>query len=113
MVFHCKILQTIDAASQALQSKATDLSNASKRLKICLEELERYRREFQNVKKKANSIAEKWSMNPEFSKTRQKCHFNELCEDERLQDPESLFKMNIYYRVLGIIINQLKFLFFQ
>ena len=59
----------------------------------------------------ANIVAEKWSINPEFSKTRQrkvKRHFDELCEDERLQDPESLFKVNIFYRVLDIIINQLK-----
>jgi hypothetical protein len=111
LVFHCKILQTIDSASKALQSKATDLTNALKRLKICLEELERYRHEFENLKKEANSVAEKWSINPEFSKTRQrkvKRHFDELCEDERLQDPESLFKVNIFYRVLDIIINQLK-----
>ena len=36
LVFHCKILQTIDAASKALQSKATDLSSALKILKISL-----------------------------------------------------------------------------
>ena len=36
-----------------------------------------------------------------------KRHFDEICEDERLQDPESLFKVNIFYRVLDIIINQL------
>ena len=29
LVFHCKILETIDAASKALHSKAIDLSNAS------------------------------------------------------------------------------------
>ncbi|KAK9882001.1 hypothetical protein WA026_018852 [Henosepilachna vigintioctopunctata] len=55
----------------------------------------------------ANSVAEKWSINPEFSKTRQrrvKRYFDELSEDDRLQDPESLFKVNIFYRVLDIII---------
>lgn len=80
-------------------------------MKTCLEELERYRDEFENLKMEANSVAEKWSINPEFSKTRQrkiKRHFDELCEDERLQDPESSFKVNVFYRVLDIIINQLK-----
>lgn len=80
-------------------------------MKICLEELERYRHEFENLKIEANSVAEKWSITPEFSKTRQrkvKRHFDELCVDERLQDPESLFKVNIFYQVLDIIINQLK-----
>ena len=45
------------------------------------------------------------------TKTRQrkgKRHFDEIYADERLQDPESLFKVNIFYRVLGIIINQLR-----
>ncbi|KAK5643545.1 hypothetical protein RI129_007390 [Pyrocoelia pectoralis] len=55
LVFHCKILQTIDAASKALQSKAIDLSNASKRLQVCLEDLEKYRNEFENLKTQANS----------------------------------------------------------
>ena len=50
-------------------------------------------------------------MNPEFPKTRHrkvKRHFDEICEGERLQDPECLFKVNIFYRVLDIIINQLR-----
>ncbi|GBP84419.1 hypothetical protein EVAR_47806_1 [Eumeta japonica] len=88
-------------ASKALQSKATDLSNALKRLKICLEELERYRHEFVNLKMEANSVAEKWSITPEFSKTRQrkvKRHFDELCEDERLQDPEGFLTMLFLHR---------------
>uniref|UniRef100_A0A6M2DXZ6 Putative secreted protein n=1 Tax=Xenopsylla cheopis TaxID=163159 RepID=A0A6M2DXZ6_XENCH len=62
------------------------------------EELKRYRHEFVNLKIEANTVAAKWSITPEFSKTRQrkiKRHFDELCEDERLQDPESLFKVNI------------------
>ncbi|GBP87002.1 KDEL motif-containing protein 1 [Eumeta japonica] len=87
--------------SKALQSKATDLSNALKRLKICLEELERYRHEFVNLKMEANSVAEKWSITPEFSKTRQrkvKRHFDELCEDERLQDPEGFLTMLFLHR---------------
>ncbi|XP_026481919.1 zinc finger MYM-type protein 1-like [Ctenocephalides felis] len=115
LVFHCKILQIIDAASKALQSKDADLSNALKRLKTCLEQWKKYRHDFENLKLEANSVAEKWSITPEFSKTRQKKvkrHFDDLCEDERLQDPESLFKVNIFYRVLDIIINQLKSRFY-
>lgn len=71
----------------------------------------RYRHEFVNLKMEANSVTEKWSINSTFSKARQrkiKRHFDELCEDERLQDPDSSFKVNIFYRVLDIIINQLK-----
>ena len=37
-----------------------------------------------------------------------KRHFAELCEDERFQDPDSLFQVNIFCRVLDTIINQLR-----
>lgn len=80
-------------------------------MQVCLEDLEKYRKEFEDLKMQANNIAVKWSINPEFSKTRQrkvKRHFDEICEDERLQDSESFFKVNIFYRVLDIIINQLR-----
>ena len=105
------LLQTINAASKALQSKAIDLSNASTRLQACLEDLEKYRNEFGVLKTQSNSIAKKQSINPEFPKTRQrkvKRHFDEICEDERLQELKSLFKVNIFYRVLDMIINQLR-----
>lgn len=55
-IFHCKILQNTDTASKALQSIGTDISNALKCLKICLEELENYRYELVNLKMKANSV---------------------------------------------------------
>lgn len=65
LVFHCKILPTIDAAFKAFQSKTTDFSNTLKRLKICLEKLERYRHV--NLKMEAKTVVEKWSITPEFS----------------------------------------------
>uniref|UniRef100_A0A2H1W7G9 SFRICE_021061 n=1 Tax=Spodoptera frugiperda TaxID=7108 RepID=A0A2H1W7G9_SPOFR len=44
LVFNCKILQTIDAASKALQSKNIDLSISSNLLQVCLEDLEKYQK---------------------------------------------------------------------
>lgn len=39
-----------------------------------------------------------------------KCrHFDDRCKDEYLEDTESSFQTNVFYRVLGIIINQLSF----
>ena len=49
-----------------------NLSNASKRLQVCLEELYKYRHEFGDLKMQANSVAEKWSINPKFPKTHQR-----------------------------------------
>ncbi|KAJ8928673.1 hypothetical protein NQ314_018767 [Rhamnusium bicolor] len=37
---------------KALQYKITDLSQASKRLEVCLEELKKYRHEFEDLKTK-------------------------------------------------------------
>ena len=34
-------------------------------------------------------------------------HYDELCEDERLSDPESNFRVNVFNASLDIIINQL------
>ncbi|XP_068233478.1 uncharacterized protein [Palaemon carinicauda] len=51
---------------------------------------------------------------PEFEKKRlrtEKRHFGELCEDQRLEDPESLCRVTIYYRTLDIITTQLNFRF--
>ena len=56
-------------------------------------------------------VVEKWSINPEYPKGHQrkvKRYFYEIFEDDRLQDPESLFKVNVFYSVLDIIINQLR-----
>ena len=36
-----------------------------------------------------------------------KQHYDELCEDERLSDPESHFRVNVFNASLDIIVNQL------
>ena len=44
---------------------------------------------------------------------RVKQHYEELCEDKRLSDPESHFRVNIFNANLDIIINQLPLNFFR
>lgn len=55
----------------------------------------------------AKSVKELRSITPQFSKIYQgkvKHPFDEFCEDERLQDPKSFFKKNIFYRVLYLLL---------
>ncbi|XP_068224801.1 uncharacterized protein, partial [Palaemon carinicauda] len=75
-----------------LQSKAVDLAKAADLLKVCMDVMCRLRNQFEDVKKEATDIAQKWSIRPEFEKKRLhtvKRQFGELCEDQRLEDPES------------------------
>jgi hypothetical protein len=43
----------------------------------------------------------------EMRRGRVKCHFDELCEDERLSNGESYFRINVFNASLDIIISQL------
>lgn len=89
-MFHY-ISQTIDVASEVLQSEITDLSTF-KHLLVCLEDLQKYHNEFKDLKTQSNSIAVESSINPEIPKTRQRKmrhHFNEVCENEHPQDTKN------------------------
>ncbi|XP_066943509.1 52 kDa repressor of the inhibitor of the protein kinase-like [Macrobrachium rosenbergii] len=93
---------------------SVDLAKAADLLKVCMDEMCRLRNQFEDVKKEATDIAQKWSIRPEFEKKRLrtvKRHFGELCEDQRLEDPESLCRVTVYYRTLDIITTQLNFRF--
>lgn len=110
LVFHCQNFTYNRGSSKALQSKAIDLSNASQCLGVCLIEVERFRHKFGALKTSANRLAEKWSINAEFSKSLQRkvtYDFAEICENKLLQKVESLIKVNIFYPVLDINIIQL------
>ncbi|XP_064109641.1 uncharacterized protein LOC135217606 [Macrobrachium nipponense] len=97
-----------------LQSKAVDLAKAADLLKVCMDEMCRLRNQFEDVKKEATDTAQKWSIRPEFEKKRLrtvKGHFGELYEDQRLEDPESLCRVTVYYRTLDITTTQFNFRF--
>lgn len=81
LVFHCKILQTIDATSKAVQSRFIDISNAPNQLQVCLGEL--WKR-FKNVR---ISVVEKWPVSID------QRNFYEICGDEWFQDSESLINL--------------------
>ena len=62
------------------------------------------------LKKTATTLANSWGMVVTFKQKRtgrKKRFFDELCEDERLADPENHFKTSVLYACLDIVIAQL------
>ena len=97
--------------SKLLQSPEQSLCKAAKLLNDTTEQLQRYRHEFSEVKNSAETVAKTWGTECVFKskrKIRTKKFFDELSEDQRLHDPEQMFKVNVFYANLDIIINQMK-----
>uniref|UniRef100_A0A096MHE8 HAT C-terminal dimerisation domain-containing protein n=1 Tax=Poecilia formosa TaxID=48698 RepID=A0A096MHE8_POEFO len=85
-----KILECINAASQLLQAKDTDILKAFDLL-VLME----FRKKFDEVKSATLALAAKWGSQTQFETTRArkvKRHFDELSEDCRLTDAESNFR---------------------
>lgn len=106
----CKILEEINLASQILQAPQLDLSKASKCLKMSLENLKNYRNKYEDLKTDATSIAKRWNISPLFREKRQhkpKKQYDEYDTNYLFYNQEYYFKVNIYYKVFDIVINQL------
>lgn len=75
----------------------------------------KYPHELANLKLQVITVAQKWSINPEFLKTCRKKVKQQFCKiytNKRFRYPESFFEVNVLYRVLDIIIDQLGSRFF-
>lgn len=110
IVIQAKILENVNSVSKMLQSKDMDLSSATKLIDNANKVLSNFRNNYEEVKRTAVSLAENWGIQAKFENKRVKKvkqHFDELCVDERLQDPEARFKTTVFYRCLDIAINQL------
>ena len=105
-----KVLEHLHAVSQMLQRKDADIQKAVCLIQNAVQCLTTYREDFAEVKRSAQAVAQKWGVRCEFTQVRARRvrrHYDELCEDERLSDPESLFRVNVFNASLDIIINQL------
>ncbi|OCT96206.1 hypothetical protein XELAEV_18013881mg [Xenopus laevis] len=110
IVLQSKILDHINSISKMLQSEKMDLSKAAHLICNAKEDLRKYRSNFEDAKQNAILLAEKWGIATKFENKRiakVKRHCDELCQDERLEDPETRFKTEIFYGSLDIIIAQL------
>ncbi|CAL8324509.1 unnamed protein product [Boreogadus saida] len=93
-----------------LQRKDADIQKAVCLIQNAVQGLTTYREDFTEVKRSAQAVAQKWGVRCEFTQVRARRvrrHYNDLCEDERLSDPESNFRVNVFNASLDIIINQL------
>lgn len=105
-----KILECTNAVSQLMQAKHTDILKASALLQNAISVLTEYREQFDEAKSTTLALATKWGSQTQFETTRArkvKRHFDELCEDSRLSDAESNFRVNVFNACLDIIIQQL------
>ncbi|KAJ8348983.1 hypothetical protein SKAU_G00275720 [Synaphobranchus kaupii] len=93
-----------------LQAEDADLHRAVSLLKDTIEVLSGFRQDFDMAKVTAKTLADKWGAQNAFEDTRRRKarrHFDELCEDERLSDGESSFRVNVFNANLDIVIHQL------
>ena len=96
----------INIVSKLLQTKDDELGKADSLLKTAADEIQKYRDSYADAKYEATVVTSKWSISPEFTAKRPrnvKRHFDELCQDERLRDPEQLFKIDVFYGSLDLI----------
>lgn len=110
IVVQKKIVERVNSVSKCLQSKQSNVENAAKLINNAIESLTLFRNNFDEAKDIAIKISEQWKVEAKFVSKRRiriKKPFDELCQDERLNDPERFFKVNIFCGCLDIIVAQL------
>lgn len=98
-VFLSQILEELNIVSTTAQSVNTNINQITSLMQKTLEFLSETRNSYTCIKQEAENIAKLWNVKPEFKSKRQpkvKKHFDELCEDYRLSNEESRFKINVF-----------------
>ena len=73
-------------------------------------ELKRVRNSWSSILESAKTLASAWNVNTSFKQVRTrhvKTYFDELCSDERLQNPEEKIRVTIFNVVLDVALSQL------
>lgn len=113
VAFFSSLFEIINPVSKALQHENNDLQKASILLSNLLNRLSEIRNQnsFHGLLNESRDLAKEWGVTTVFKNKRRKItkrFFDELSEDERILDPESYFKVNVYYCCLDILISQTK-----
>ncbi|XP_065668169.1 zinc finger MYM-type protein 1-like [Hydra vulgaris] len=113
-VFLCVLLSKthneVHIPSKLLQTKNLDLTTASGSLENASKNLKQYRKMFDSAKLEAVEIATTWQIPAIFFQKRRKIvksHFDELSTDHRFDSSEEIFRINIFIKILDVIVNQL------
>ncbi|GFU58325.1 hypothetical protein TNCV_4389941 [Trichonephila clavipes] len=80
-------------------------------LNSSLTSIENLRNNFANIKEEAIGLAKKWGITPEFEKKRHRkvrVFFDYFNADEKLQDRERLFEVDVFKVNVDVITTQLK-----
>lgn len=91
-------------------TRELDLHKASECLNLSVKNLKECRNNYINLKNEAIGISRSWNINPEFEDKRQlkpKKHFDEANTNYLFSSRENYFRINIYYKVFDIVINQI------
>ena len=110
LVIMSKALSAIDIASQYLQSKEAELQLAVDYLAKAEQTMTIYRNQFNEVKDEAIAIFATWGLSEKFGQKQVckiKCHFGELIEDNRLNNPADAFRVNVFYVTIDTVLAQL------
>ncbi|XP_046684857.1 zinc finger MYM-type protein 1-like [Homalodisca vitripennis] len=112
LTVQCKILGEINIASKSLQTESIDLMTAYDLLGNALLKVTELRWSFEEVCSEAEEVCSKWgiTITHEFIGQRArkvKKHFDELCEDQRLTDPKSNFRVTIFFPMVDTIVPQI------
>nr|CAI5839375.1 unnamed protein product [Callosobruchus analis] len=113
VTFFSSLFEIINPVSTALQHENNDLQKSSILLSNLLNRLCQLRNQnsFNGLLNESKDLAKEWGVTTVFKNSRRKItkhFFDELSQDERISDPESYFKVNVYYCCLDILISQTK-----
>ena len=111
VVLQYDLLILIDIVFQYLQRKGMNLFEAKSLLKAALDSVMSLRDGFLQSKTTAETLAKSWGTSAAFSQTRtrrKRKMFDELCEDQVLDDAMQLFKTSVFIRCCYIASMQLR-----
>nr|CAI5852033.1 unnamed protein product [Callosobruchus analis] len=113
VTFFSSLFEIINPVSTALQHENNDLQKSSILLSNLLNRLCQLRNQnsFNSLLNESKDLAKEWGVTTVFKNSRRKLtkrFFDELSQDGRISDPESYFKVNVYYCCLDILISQTK-----
>ena len=102
VTFFSSLFEIINPVSKALQHENNDLQKSSILLSNLLNKLCQLRNQisFNSLLNESKDLAKEWGVTTVFKNRRRKItkrFFDELSQDERISDPESYFKVNVYY----------------
>lgn len=104
-------MERVNVVSHVLQKKDVDLIQAATLLENICNTLSLLRDQFGDIKTTAQGLAASWGISCHFTQKRAwlvKRHFDEISEDQRLTDPEILFKVGFFKACIDTAVSQLK-----